>query len=118
MRVFIQRESGLQSVWFRCWLIGLLIVAMASACSRRFASQSHNVSAPTEVAKVRVSADARIYLNEHPVTFSELKKEFEKLKQVNGGVRFLDESTAGESRQQAQLVRQAIIKAELPMLLR
>ena len=91
---------------------------MTLACSKRPASQAHHVSAPAEVAKVRVSADARIYLNEHPVTLSELKEEFERLKQVNGGVQFLDESTAGESRQQAQLVRQAIIKAELPMLVR
>jgi hypothetical protein len=97
-------------------LIGVLIVALMPGCSRR--ATRHNFSAPTEVAKVRVTADAKVYLNDRIITLVELKKEFQRLKQVNGGIWLVDESTAGESRQQAQAVRQAIIRTELPMMVR
>lgn len=96
------------------WLTGVLIVALMPGCSRR--PSRHNFSAPTEVAKVKVGADARVYLNDRVITFVELKKELQRLKQINGGIWLVDESTAGESRQQALAVRRAIIRTELPMM--
>jgi hypothetical protein len=73
---------------------------------------------PTEVAKVRVSVDGKLYLNDRDVTLDELKVEFQRLTQVHGGVWFLDESSSGVSRQQGQTVKKAIIEAKLPMRVR
>lgn len=73
---------------------------------------------PTEVAKVRVSVDGKLYFNDRVVTLDELNREFQRLKQVQGGVWFFDESSFGASRQQGQTVKKAIIQAELPMRVR
>lgn len=73
---------------------------------------------PTEVAKVRVSVDGRLYFNDRVVTLDELNREFQRLKQVQGGVWFFDESSAGAFRQQGQIVKKAIIEAKLPIRVR
>jgi hypothetical protein len=52
------------------------------------------------------------------VTLDELRGEFQKLKRIHGGVWFIDESSAGAQRQQGQMVKKAIIEAELPMKMR
>jgi hypothetical protein len=73
---------------------------------------------PTEVAKVRVSVDGKLYLNDRVVTLDELNGELQRLTQVHGGVWFFDESSFGASRQQGQTVKKAIIEAKLPMRVR
>lgn len=98
---------------FNYSIVALLILASALGCSRQ--AKPRAVTAPTEVAKVRVSADGKVYLNEREVTLNELRGEFQRLKQNNGGVWFVDESSAGASRQQGKRVSAAIVEAELPM---
>lgn len=100
-------------MWFKCSLIAVLIFASAPGCSRQ--TKRRAVTAPTEVAKVRVSADGKLYLNERLVTLDELRLEFQRLKGIHGGVWFVDESSAGASRQLGQRVSAAIVEAELPM---
>ena len=70
---------------------------------------------PTEVARVRVSMDGKIYLNDRVVTLDDLNVEFQRLAKVHGGVWFFDESFPGPSRQQGQTVKKAIINAKLPI---
>lgn len=99
-------------MWFKCSIIVVLIFA-ATSCSRQ--TKPRTVAMPTEVAKVRVSVDGKVYFNERVVTLDELNREFQRLNQVHGGVWFFDESSFGASRQQGQTVKKAIIEARLPM---
>jgi hypothetical protein len=92
------------------------MLASAPGCSRQ--TRPRTVIAPTEVAKVRVSADGKVYLNERLVTIDELRGEFQRLKRIHGGVWFIDETSGGAQRQQGQMVKKAIIEAELPMKVR
>jgi hypothetical protein len=73
---------------------------------------------PTEVAKVKVTGDGKLYLNDRLVALDELNREFLRLSQVKGGVWFFDESLPGPSSQQGQIVKKAIIEAKLPMRVR
>lgn len=93
--------------------IALLIFAATPGCSNQ--PKRHNVTAPTEVAKVRVSVDGKVYFNERIVTLDELGTEFQRLKQIGGAVWLLDDSRAGEPRKLGRAVREAVIRAELPM---
>jgi biopolymer transport protein ExbD len=103
-------------MWSKGSIIAVLILASMPGCSRQ--TKPRTFTAPTEVAKVRVSADGKVYLNERTVTFDELRVEFQRLERIHGGVWFFDESSAGASRQQGQTVKKAIIEAQLPMRLR
>jgi len=89
-----------------------LILASVPGCSRQ--SNRRTVPAPTEVAKVRVSTDGRIYFNERFVSLDELRGEFQRLKRISGAVQFVD-GTSEASQQQGQAVRKAIVEAELPI---
>jgi|GEM_PF-4365319 len=100
-------------MWFKYSITALLIFASVPGCSRQ--NKPRTITAPTEVARVRVSADGSVYLNERVVTLKELRGELQRLKQVHGGVQFVDESSAADARQQAQRVSAAIVEFELPM---
>ena len=114
MRVDSTRQAK-EIMWLMCLILAVLIFATAS-CSQQ--SKPSAVAMPTEVAKVRVSVDGKLYLNDSVVTLDELNREFHRLKQAQGGVWFLDESSTGPSKQQDQTVKKAIIQAELPMRVR
>ena len=103
-------------MWSKCSIIAVLILASVPGCSRQ--TKPRTVTAPTEVAKVRVSADGKVYFNERTVTLDELRVEFQRLERIHGGVWFFDESSIGASRQHGQAVKKAIIEAKLPMKLR
>ena len=96
---------------FTYLIIATLILASVAGCSRQ--SNRRTVPAPTEVAKVRVSTDGKIYFNERFVSLDGLSGEFQRLTGVNGAVQFVDE-TSGASHQQGQAVRK-VIEAELPI---
>lgn len=102
-------------MWFKCSIIAVLIFA-ATGCSKQ--SKPRAVAMPTEVVKVRVSVDGKLYFNDRVVTPDELNREFQRLKQIQGGVWFFDESSSGPSRQQGQIVKKAIIEAKLPIRVR
>ena len=100
--------------WVKYSMIAVLIfVVSAPGCSKQ--SKSRVIMAPTEVAKVRISADGKVYLNERVVTLDELQGELQRLKRVQGGVWLVDESSDGPARKQGQKVSAAIVAAELPM---
>ncbi len=101
---------------FKYLIIAVLLFASAPSCSRE--TKPRTVTAPTEVAKVRVSSDGKVYFNERVVTLDELRAEFQRLKQVHGGVWLFDESSSGASRQLGQAVRKSVIEAELPIRFR
>jgi hypothetical protein len=103
-------------VWFKYSIIGVLMFASAPSCSRQ--TRPRTLTTPTEVVKVRVSGDGKVFLNERVVTLDELRGEFQRLKRIHGGVWFIDESSAGAPRQEGQTVKKAIIEAELPMKVR
>jgi biopolymer transport protein ExbD len=92
-------------------IIAALVLASVPSCSRP--SNRRTVAAPTEVAKVRVSADGKIYFNERLISFDGLRAEFQRLKRIDGAVQFIDET--GASHQQVQAVRKAISEAQLPI---
>ncbi len=72
------------------------------------------MSAPIEVAKVKVNHAGEIYLNKKPVTIEKLGQEFARLKQANGGVWYYLEDP---SHPQAKVVEQAIRDTRLPIKL-
>jgi biopolymer transport protein ExbD len=78
-------------MWFKYSIVAVLIFASAPGCSR--GAKPRAVTAPTEVAKVRVSADGKVYLNEREIALDELRGEFQRLRRSNGGVWFVDESS-------------------------
>jgi hypothetical protein len=104
----------LQSVLRRSVLAILII--FTTGCSNQ--PKRRSIPRPTEVAKVRVGVGGRVYVNEGAVTLDELKGKLDKLKQIHGGVWFINESSDRESGRQAQVVKKAIIEAELPMRVR
>ena len=93
-------------------MIVFLIISGAS-CSKP--TKPRTVSTPSEIAKVTVSADGKIYFNQRVETIDELRSEFQKLKSAHGAVWFVDQSSSGPSWQQGQTVKKAIIDAQLPM---
>jgi hypothetical protein len=106
----------LAMVWSKFSIIAILILALALSCSKQ--STQRTVTAPTQVAKVRVSAGGEIYFNERTVTLDQLRTEFQSLQRVRGGVWYLDESSGGAFRQQGQTVKKEIIEARLPIRVR
>lgn len=102
-------------MWFRPSVIIFLILFTAN-CSKQ--SSRRTIPMPTQVARVIVKVDGKVYLNGKLIPFEQLKGEFRRLKDLNGAVWFLDESSVGASREQGARVRKAIIEAELPMRVR
>jgi hypothetical protein len=103
-------------MWVKYSIIAVLIFASAPSCSKH--TKPHAVTAPTEVANVRVSADGKVFFNQRVVTLDELRGEFQRLKQIHGGVWLSDESSSGASRQLRLVVKKAIVEAGLPMRFR
>lgn len=99
----------------KCSLIAILII-FAPGCSNQ--PKRRAIARPVEVAKVRVSVDGKVYINESIVAFDELKRELDRLKQIHGGVWFISDSPYGEAGRQNQIVKKAIIDAELPIRVR
>lgn len=102
-------------MWFRWFIVVVFILANAS-CSTK--PTRRIVAAPTETATVLVRGDGKIYFNDRAVSFDQLKVEFARLKQIRGAVSFFNQSSPGTAQEQAQLVKKAIIEAELPMRVR
>jgi hypothetical protein len=97
-------------MWIRC-LIFLLLIIFATGCSSQ--PKRRMIPRPTEIANLRVSFEGDIYVNQKVVTLDELNGELGRLKQINGAVRFFDQSAFGPSRSQGQTVRKAISEAGL-----
>lgn len=100
-------------------LISLMFIALmlfGAGCNRGSAvSQQQGrimVSAPREVAKIKVEQDGVIYLNKKPVNIEELKQELTRLKANNGGVWYWLEDP---SNPQAKMVERAILDANVPI---
>lgn len=72
------------------------------------------LQAPTEMVKVKVNQSGEIFIEGKPATIDELKREFARLKQVNGGVWYYAEDSFTP---QSEAVKRAIIEAHLPMKL-
>jgi len=105
--------KGKLVIGFRGVLLASMLLYVAN-CSR----QPKRVPAPTEIAKVKVAADARVYFNERAVSMDDLNREFARLKEIHGAVWFFDESSSEISREQARLVKKSMINAGLPIRLR
>lgn len=103
-------------MYFKYSIIAVLVFASAAGCSRE--TKPRSVTAPTEVARVRVSAEGKVFFNDRVVTINELRGEFQRLKQIDGGVWLFDESSSGASKQLGEQVRKTIIEAELPIRFR
>ena len=70
-----------------------------------------------EIAKVKVDRAGRIYLNGRIVTLENLKREFSRLRKVDGAVWYHRENRGQEPPPEALAVLQAIIDARLPVKL-
>ena len=71
----------------------------------------------SEIAKVKVTRIGAIYHNGKAITIDEVKKEFARLKQVNGTVWYHRENPQGEPPPEALAVIKAIVDAKLPVKL-
>lgn len=70
-----------------------------------------------EIAKVKVDRAGRIYLNGRITSLESLKREFSRLRKVNGAVWYHRENPGQEPPPEALTVLQAIIDARLPVKL-
>ena len=70
-----------------------------------------------KIAKVKVVQSDEIFLNEKPVSLSELKEAFAHLKKDNGVVWYYRENPQTEPSAKATSVVEAIIDAKLPVQL-
>ena len=68
-----------------------------------------------EIAKVKVDRAGRIYLNGRITSLESLKREFSRLRKVDGAVWYHRENPASEPPPQGQAVIQLIIKHQLPV---
>lgn len=64
---------------------------------------------PTETAQVLVASDGEIYLNGRMVSGDDLKREFERLGKINGGVFFVDNSSSDFSGNKPKLLRKILL---------
>lgn len=90
-------------------IAGLLLNACASASTNAPAQDT------TNVAKVKVTADGRVYLNGFETTLGGLRQEFERLATVNGEVWYYREDAESDPPRIVQDVLDAIIEAGLPV---
>jgi biopolymer transport protein ExbD len=94
----------------------LLSVVIVSILSSQCGGKNNELQF-SEFAKVKVTKTGEIFLNKKPTSMEELKKEFARLKSVNGAVMYHRENPTEEASPQAMAVIQAIAEAKLPVQL-
>jgi hypothetical protein len=90
----------------------LLSVVIVSILSSQCGGKNNELQF-SEYAKVKVTRTGEILLNKKPISMEELKKEFARLKSVNGAAMYYRETAST----QAMDVLRAIAEAKLPFLL-
>lgn len=94
-------------------LVVLLIVALlAVGCSNDAAATMDE-----NVARVKVTADGKVFLNGAETTLDDLRAEFARLQASGGRVQYYREDPTGKPHPIAEQVIQAVIEAKLPIQL-
>jgi hypothetical protein len=94
-------------------LIAVILLLLAAACSSISAGNSTN----TNIAKVKVTSEGKLFLNGQETTLDAIKQEFARLKMVNGMVWYYRENPGGEPHPNAMEVIKAVVDAKLPIKL-
>jgi hypothetical protein len=98
-------------------LLKAVVTTLFNGWSKSPKSMALNVD-PAHIAKIKVSGEGVISLNDQPVTIEELKASLLKIAQLPGSaVSYYRENAVGNPHPNAVLVLNAIIDARLPVKL-